>query len=63
MKDDLLGGTCDIYGRKRKVIKLWVGEPKSDSLGLGVSGRILLKWISDIQSGKCRFELSVRCEP
>lgn len=58
MKKDLLGGTRDIHGRKRKCIKRWVGEPKSDYLGLGVSGRIILKLILKIQSGRCRFELS-----
>jgi hypothetical protein len=62
MKEDLIGGTCDIHGRETKYIKRWVGELKSDYLGLGVNGRIILKWILKIQSGRYKFELSVRCE-
>jgi len=62
MKGDLIDGICDINWRERKYIKRWVGEPKSDYLGLGVNGRIILNWILKIQSRRCRFELSVRCE-
>jgi len=61
MKDDLIGGKCDIHGRERKYIKRWEWEHKSDYLGLGLNGRIVLRWILKIQSGRCRLELSFRC--
>jgi hypothetical protein len=49
-------------GEKKICIKSWVGEPKADYLGLGVNGKIILKWFLKIQNRRYRFELSACSE-
>jgi hypothetical protein len=51
---DLIGGTCDIY---MYIYNILVRKHKGDYLGLGVNGRIILKWILKIQGGRFGLEL------
>jgi len=47
VKEDVMGGTCGIYGGRRRVYTFWFGNLReADHLeDLGVDGRIILKLI------------------
>jgi hypothetical protein len=44
---DKMGGACSVHGGHNKIVNTFVGNLKGTdhSKGIGVGGRIILKWI------------------